>query len=161
MNEDEQKEMLELIPENRGGMQRIADLIYWRNFVEAVITTGILIAIIVLIPFLKNMKIFSIMFFPSLNFLLFSVGIKHKSVTQYIILWLKYKASKKSLRLRSPADEDSTTFYESNETLNKYTEKAKEYFSDSNLDKEDGDIKRILAKGLKQFVTNLKDGLGI
>ena len=62
MNEDEQKEMLELIPENRGGMQRIADLIYWRNFVEAVITTGILIAIIVLIPFVKNMKIFSIMF---------------------------------------------------------------------------------------------------
>ena len=161
MADNGQNDIYEQIPENRGGMQRIFDLIYWRNFIEAVLTSGILIGIIILIPFVKNMKIFSILFFPFLNFLLFSVGIKHKSVTQYIFLWMKYKISKKSLRLRSPADEDNTNFYESNEKLNQYTEKAKEYFSDSNLNKEDGDIKRILAKGAKQIVTNLKDAFNI
>lgn len=157
MSKQQNDEMLEIIPENRSGMQRVFDLIYWRNFIEAAATTGILIGIIMLIPFVKNMKIFSILFFPTFNFVFWSVGIKNKSVTQYIFLWMKYKVSKKSLGLRSPAHEDSTAFYESNEKLNEYTEKAKEYFSDSNLNKDDGDVKRILAKGLKQFITNIRD----
>lgn len=157
MAKQQNDEMLEIIPENRSGMQRVFDLIYWRNFIEAAATTGILIGIIMLIPFVKNMKIFSILFFPTFNFVFWSVGIKNKSVTQYIFLWMKYKVSKKSLGLRSPAHEDSTAFYESNEKLNEYTEKTKEYFSDSNLNKDDGDVKRILAKGLKQFITNIRD----
>lgn len=157
MSKQQNDEMLEIIPENRSGMQRVFDLIYWRNFIEAAVTTGILIGIIMLIPFVKNMKIFSILFFPTFNFVFWSVGIKNKSVTQYIFLWMKYKVSKKSLGLRSPAHEDSTAFYESNEKLNEYTEKTKEYFSDSNLNKDDGDVKRILAKGLKQFITNIRD----
>lgn len=157
MAKQQNDEMLEIIPENRSGMQRVFDLIYWRNFIEAAATTGILIGIIMLIPFVKNMKIFSILFFPTFNFVFWSVGIKNKSVTQYIFLWMKYKVSKKSLGLRSPAHEDSTAFYESNEKLNEYTEKTKEYFSDSNLNKDDGDVKRILAKGLKQFITNIRN----
>lgn len=149
------------VPPNRANTQRIG-IFRIRNVVEAIAFTIPIELIIFCIPFVLKVKIFLMVVLGFAFFIFNLIGIKNKSITEYISRWLSHRKDKRAYRLGSITDEiriepEPTTKYE------KIIHDIKEYFSDENLydTRYQDDKRRKFLRGLKEEIVSIRDALGI
>ncbi len=73
-----------------------------RNLIETVISVGFVTILIMLIPFTKYVKVFSISVIDLVLGYINIRGIQHRSVTQIIIAEIKFRKNRRMLHLRGP-----------------------------------------------------------
>lgn len=145
--------LAEYIPPNRGKNKRIMG-IRKRNWIEGAVEVVLIDGMILLIPFVPKLKLVLVIIVTFFILLLNAVGYRDKAWLELLVQWIKYKLGKKCYRLRSPADDDGKNRIETAKSENPYIQKLAAYFSDSNLNVENPDSKRILAKLAKDIFKN-------
>lgn len=159
MSEERPDRTIERIPHNRGNTQRIGGF-RKRNLWEGIIETVIALVFVMVIPFVSNLKLalgvilIMIIMFANL------IGIRGKSLTENFILWINYRVSRRSMKLRSVNEKDGNSRFKQP----KYSEKTRKvfaYFEDDNLNRDDGDARRIIAKTVKGMFFNIKDNFDL
>lgn len=155
MEDEESKVKCVRLYKNRSGGQRIGGFLK-RNLIEGIAETVVVCAMIIVIPFVLNLKLalvvlaaFGIMF---VNLM----GYRGKSLLQ--ALWRRASATPRKLKLRSWKDEARKS---KTDKTSEYREKIKEYFSDENLWREDAGKPERFIRALKPYFLNLRNGLGL
>lgn len=148
----------DIVPNNRS-MQKKFGPFFIRNIIEAVITAGLIGAIIWVLPFIVKAKLIFTIVFCGLAIIFNLIGVRNKSIFQVIMLWIRHLVTRRGLRLGSVNDEiKDSKFKQSNE----FYGKLKDFWDDKNLaatDETDDTITKQLARFAKQFVRNITDNL--
>lgn len=155
---DEKETLDEPVPKNRAGDWKIGS-VRIRSFIEAAILIIPVVGIIVSIPFILKIKIALCCFFGVGILIISLIGIRNRTLSEAFYAHIKHKINRRCLKLGSVIDENRADIFKRN-TNKSFSKEAKDYFSDDNL-RESDDTKKILAKGVKQFVTNIKDAFGL
>ena len=142
------------VHKNRGGTRRIWDVPI-RNLVEGVIETLIVGTVIFFIPFIPQLKIMLIIAFSMAILIINIMGFRNRSWTEILFLYIRYRCSKKTLKLRS-ATEHGKSRVKKHKAANPYVEKVSEYLDDSNLEKGN-DIKRVILREIKGYLQTVAD----
>lgn len=161
INDSEQEiiDLAEVVPPNSGKNKRILG-IRPRNWIEGLIECVIFDGIMFLIPFVPKLKMILFLVLTFFILLFNAVGYRDKTWIELLLQWIKYKASKKCYRLRSPSDDIGKNRIKQT-TENPYLKKITSYFDDSNLEVEEPDTKRIIAKLAKDMFRNITDNFNL
>lgn len=97
----EEKREEYIIPENYSGFGDVAGLPV-RNIVEAVAATLLVLKLVMQIPFVFKIKVIFTFAVCLIVFLFFMLGIKHESVTSFLIGYLQFKSKRTVYHFRRP-----------------------------------------------------------
>ena len=102
-NENEVKEFEFVIPANFSQQNRILGF-RKRNLAEAAVAMLLVVGIVMLIPFVFKVKLIVAIVLTFVTGICFAIGVKNRSVTQWLIDYIHYKASGRKYHLRTVKD---------------------------------------------------------
>lgn len=158
-NDAESEILYRRIHRNRKGSQRIGEF-NKQNVFEGVIETVICESIIILIPFVLNLKL-ALIVLMGFGIVIFNlVGFRNKSWGQTIYRLVRMRSGRKSLKLRSVSDEANRNRH-GYAREDGFIQKAGQYFSKEELEREDAGIIRKVYKALRPYIENIRDTFGL